>query len=140
MLLDGLGYDLEHYGGGVYELEDADRLDVVLDDQQGDHTGQEEARLELVLHFLREVGMQVRRVQRSLQVVDGWQGVWEVLHKREDLRGTQTHKLGEQVARELGLERLGRRVVGMQPSEQGCLEIELELFQERLIEAVFDLA
>ena len=116
MLLYRLGYDFEHYGGGVDKLEDADRLDVVLNDQQGDHAGQEEARLELVLDFLREVGMQVRRVQRRLQVVDSRKRVREVLHEREDLRGTQTHKLCEQVARELGLERLGRRVEGMQPS------------------------
>jgi hypothetical protein len=62
------------------------------------------------------------------------------LHKREDLGGTETHKLGEEIAGKLGLEWLGCRVIGIQPSEQCCLEIELELSQERLIEAVFDLA
>jgi hypothetical protein len=80
------------------------------------------------------------RVQRRLQVIDGWQRVRKVLHQREDLGGTETHKLGEQVAGKLRLEWLGGRVVGMQPSDQSCLEIKLELFQERLIEAVFYLA
>jgi hypothetical protein len=41
MLLNGLRYDLKHDGGGIYEFEDTDCLDVVLYDQKGNHTWQE---------------------------------------------------------------------------------------------------
>lgn len=96
--------------------------------------------MELIFDLLSEVGVQMSRVKSRLKVIDGWQRVREVLHKREDLGGTETHKLGEQVARKLRLEWLGGRVIGIKPSEQCCLEIELELSQEWLIKAVFDLA
>lgn len=66
MLLNGLRYDLKHDGGGIYELEDTDSLDVVLYDQKGDHTWQEQASLELILDLLSEVGVQMSRVKRCL--------------------------------------------------------------------------
>ena len=92
MLFDRLGYDLEHNGRWVDQLEDTDGLDVVLDNQKSNHARQKETSLELILDFLREVGVQVSRIQGHLKVIDSRQGVREVLHEREYLRGTQSHK------------------------------------------------
>jgi hypothetical protein len=57
----------------------------MLNNKQGDDTWKEQPRLELVLNLLCEVGMQVSCVQSQLEVVDGWQGIWKVLHERKDL-------------------------------------------------------
>jgi hypothetical protein len=41
VLLDRLRYDLQEYRAGVDQLQNTDGLDVVLNDQQGYHTGEQ---------------------------------------------------------------------------------------------------